>query len=29
MAEFNMSKLWLGRDGNYRDLNGNIVAKKG
>ena len=29
MAEFNMSKLWLGRDGNYRDLNGNIIAKKG
>ena len=29
MAEFNMSRIWLGRDGNYRDLNGNIIAKKG
>lgn len=24
-----MSRIWLGRDGNYRDLNGNIIAKKG
>lgn len=29
MSEFDMSKLYLGKDGNYRDLNGNIIAKKG
>ena len=29
MADFNMSKLWLGKDGYYRDLNGNIIAQKG
>lgn len=29
MTEFNMQKLWLGRDGNYRDMNGNVIAKKG
>ena len=29
MANFNMSKLYLGKDGNYRDANGNIIAQKG
>ena len=29
MADFNMSKLWLGKDGYYRDVNGNKIAKKG
>lgn len=29
MTKFNMSKLWLGKDGYYRDLNGNIIAQKG
>ena len=29
MANFNMSKLYLGKDGNYRDVNGNIIAQKG
>ena len=29
MANFNMSRLSIGEDGNYRDSNGNIVGKKG
>ena len=29
MADFNMSKLWLGKDGYYRDVNGNKIAQKG
>lgn len=29
MANFNMSKLWLGRDGYYRDVNGNKIAQRG
>ena len=29
MTDFNMSRLWLGRDGYYRDINGNKIAKKG
>lgn len=29
MANFDMSKLWLGKDGYYRDVNGNKVAQKG
>ena len=29
MADFNMSKLWLGKDGYYRDVNGNRIAQKG
>lgn len=29
MTDFNMSRLWLGRDGYYRDVNGNKIAQKG
>ena len=29
MADFNMSKLRLGKDGYYRDVNGNKIAQKG
>ena len=29
MADFNMSKLRLGNDGYYRDVNGNKIAQKG
>ena len=29
MGDFNMSRLILSKDGYYRDLNGNKVAKKG
>lgn len=29
MTNFNMSRLWLGRDGYYRDVNGNKIAQKG
>lgn len=29
MANFNMSRLWLGKDGYYRDVNGNKIAQKG
>ena len=29
MADFNMNKLWLGKDGYYRDVNGNKIAQKG
>lgn len=29
MANFDMSKLYLGKDGNYRDAKGNIIAQKG
>ena len=29
MANFDMSKLWLGKDGYYRDVNGNKIAQKG
>lgn len=29
MTDFNMSKLWLGKDGYYRDVNGNKIAQKG
>ena len=29
MTNFNMSKLWLGKDGYYRDVNGNKIAQKG
>lgn len=29
MSNFNMSSLSIGKDGNYRDSQGNIVAKKG
>lgn len=29
MANFNMSKLYLGKDGNYRDAKGTIIAQKG
>lgn len=29
MADFNMSRLWLGKDGYYRDVNGNKIAQKG
>ena len=29
MTDFNMSRLWLGKDGYYRDINGNVIAKKG
>ena len=29
MTNFNMGRLWLGKDGYYRDINGNVIAKKG
>lgn len=29
MANFNMSKLSLDKNGNYRDVNGNIITQKG
>lgn len=29
MTDFNMSKLQLGKDGYYRDVNGNKIAQKG
>lgn len=29
MTNFNMGRLWLGKDGYYRDVNGNVIAKKG
>ena len=29
MTNFNMSRLWLGKDGYYRDVNGNKIAQKG
>lgn len=29
MANFDMSRLWLGKDGYYRDVNGNKIAQKG
>lgn len=29
MTNFNMSRLWLGKDGYYRDVNGNVIAQKG
>lgn len=27
--QFNLSKLYRGRDGNYRDVNGNIIGYLG
>ena len=29
MTNFNMGRLWLGKDGYYRDVNGNKIAQKG
>ena len=29
MTNYNMQKLRLGKDGYYRDVNGNKIAKKG
>ena len=29
MTNFNMSRLQLGKDGYYRDVNGNKIAQKG
>lgn len=29
MTNFNMGRLWLGKDGYYRDINGNKIAQKG
>lgn len=29
MAGYNMQRLQIDRNGNYRDVNGNIITKKG